>query len=155
MPSIAVPPFAADRERYYRFTGGDTVATLRVGAGGAGDAARAIPIVRLYVEPRAEVPAPPADVSLFSGEIDLDAARNVVVRMRGRYLAIPARSPGLRTRIARAAMRGYVFVDYETAERDGQFWLPTHQRLEFQVVMPALGDSRASCASSRGCATSS
>jgi hypothetical protein len=82
-------------------------------------------------------------VSLFSGEIDLDAARHVVVRMRGRYLAVPAKPPGLGARIARAALRGYAFVDYETAEHGGRFWLPATQRLEFQAIAPALGDSRA------------
>jgi hypothetical protein len=138
-PSFAVHPFAADRARWYRFTGGDTIVTLR--ATEAGGATRAIPIVRVHVEPRE---APPADGSLFFGDVDVDATRHVVVRMRGQYLAAREAAPkGLRGRLLRAALQGYAFVEYETAERDGRYWLPTYQRLEFQVVIPALGESRA------------
>src|SRR4051812_8838441 len=41
---IAAHPFARDRARYYRFSGGDTVSTLRLGT-------RSIPIVRIRVHP--------------------------------------------------------------------------------------------------------
>lgn len=141
-PTTAVHPFATDRARHYRFTGGDTVVTLRTAAA-PGAAPRAIPIVRVHVEPRGE---PPPNVVLFLGDIDVDAERHVVVRMRGQYLARedgePARR-GIGVRLARAAMRAYAFIEYETAEREGRFWLPTFQRIEFQIASPALGESRA------------
>src|SRR4051812_12742996 len=62
---VAAHPFARDRDTYYRYSGGDTVATLRLGA-------RTIPIVRIRVEPN----YPPGSRTLngFDGEIDLDAS---------------------------------------------------------------------------------
>jgi hypothetical protein len=76
-----IHPLAADRDRYYRFTGGDTVVTLRAGG-------RRLPIVRVLVEPRADLP--PGGAGLFRGEVDLDATERAVVRMRGRVLVVPA-----------------------------------------------------------------
>ncbi|AHG88846.1 hypothetical protein J421_1309 [Gemmatirosa kalamazoonensis] len=138
-PSFAVHPLAGDRERWYRFSGGDTVVTLRVPDGA--DGTRAVPIVRVHVEPRA---APPPNGSLFLGDVELDAVRHVVVRMRGQYLAADEAAPkGIGGRLRHAAMQGYAFIEYETAERDGRYWLPTYQRLEFQILIPALGESRA------------
>ncbi len=138
-PAFAVHPLAADRERWYLFSGGDTVMTLRAADASGGE--RAIPIVRVHVEPRQ---APPTDGSLFLGDVELDAVRHVVVRMRGQFVAARESAPrGLRGRLLRAALQGYAFVDYETAEREGRYWLPTYQRIEFQVVIPALGESRA------------
>ncbi len=41
---LAVHPFALDRDEYYRFTGGDTVAQMRIND-------RTLNIVRVHVEP--------------------------------------------------------------------------------------------------------
>src|SRR4029077_17571455 len=41
---VAVHPFAADRDQFYTFSGGDTVTVLRVGT-------RRIPITRIHVHP--------------------------------------------------------------------------------------------------------
>lgn len=137
-PLIAVHPFARDRDRYYRYTGGDTVVTLRaVTATGE----RTLPIVRVHVEPRAS--AARHDQLLFLGDVDVDVVRHVVVRLRGQYVVPTMNVRGVRGRLVRAAIQAYAFVEYENGEREGAFWLPSFQRVEFQGVIAALGDARA------------
>src|SRR5690606_23019829 len=69
----SIHPFSEARETYYRFEGGDTVAVLHLPD-------RTVRVVRLRVTPR-RWPTGPA--LLFSGDIDLDAERFHIVRMRG------------------------------------------------------------------------
>ena len=71
----AVHPLSLDRERLYRFSGGDTVEKLKIGD-------REIRIVRVIVAPRESLPY---RTVVFSGEMDLDADRKHVVRMRGSF----------------------------------------------------------------------
>jgi hypothetical protein len=138
-----VHPLADDRDRFYRYVGGDTIATV-----GAGD--RRVPIVRVLVEPRTDDAggAPlPERVGLFRGEIDLDATRHAVVRLRGRYVVMTTRRPSVAARLVRVlAPQGYAYVEYVNAERTdaagGRYWLPTYQRVEVQASAPALGDAR-------------
>lgn len=137
-----VHPLADDRDRYYRYAGGDTVAT--VGAG-----SRRVPIVRVLVEPRTDGGGGPVPerVGLFRGEIDVDATRQAVVRMRGRYVVLTTRRPSLASRLVRTlAPQGYAYVEYVNAERTdaagGRYWLPSYQRVEVQAGTPALGDAR-------------
>ncbi len=132
-----VHPLADDRDRYYRYAGGDTVVTV-----GSGD--RRVPIVRVLVEPR---PDAPARTGLFRGEIDLDATRRAVVRLRGRYVVTAGARPSLGARVARALLpQGYAYVEYVNAERTdaagGRYWLPAYQRIEVQGGVAALGDAR-------------
>ena len=75
---VAVHPFAADRDRFYTFAGGDTVTTLRVGE-------RRIPIVRIHVRPHFQGTT---RLAAFDGEIDLDAERAQIVRMRGQFVTL-------------------------------------------------------------------
>lgn len=125
----AVHPLADDRARYYRYSGGDTVVTIR-----AGD--RTIPVVSVRVEPRPDVEA---RVLLFNGEIQLDAARGALVRMRGHYVVLNRKVPPP----LRALGDGVAFVEYENAERAGEYWLPARQRVEIQATSPLLGEGRA------------
>jgi hypothetical protein len=132
-----VHPLADDRDRYYRYAGGDTVVTIA-----AGD--RRVPIVRVLVEPR---PGLPAGTGLFRGELDLDVTRHVLVRMRGRYLVAPAGAPVAPARLVRALRpRAFAYVELVNAERadarGGRYWLPAYQRVEVQLATPALGDAR-------------
>src|SRR3569833_125279 len=76
---VAVHPFARDRDTYYRFSGGDTVATLRAGNG------RQIPIVRIHVRPYFRSASP---LSAFDGVFDIDGERMQIVRMRGQFVTI-------------------------------------------------------------------
>jgi hypothetical protein len=129
---VAVHPLAEDRERVYRYSGGDTLATLRVNG-------RAIPIVRLLVEPRDD--AHDSTVA-FRGELDLDVSRHVLVRMRG-YFVRKASAPSFLTRLASfGGFTAVAFVELENGEIDGRYWLPLYQRIEAQVAMTGATDSR-------------
>ena len=88
----AIHPLAPDRDRYYRFSGGDTVVTIRTGD-------RSIPIVYVRVAPRSEVAE---DVVLFDGEMALDASRGALVRLRGTF----RRATSRRARISGAVSLG-------------------------------------------------
>ena len=130
---LAVHPLADDRERFYRFSGGDTIQTLRVGD-------RELSIVRIQVTPRG---APDVKSVLFTGELDLDASRSHVVRMRGHFDVVGDRL-SLVARALRSAVDGLIYVELENSERDGEYWLPSYQRFEAQVTIPAAGDGRTS-----------
>ena len=129
-----VHPFATDRERFYRYSGGDTVTVLRSGA-------RAITVVRVRVQPHL---ADDTRLAAFDGEIDLDAERAQIVRMRGQFLILGGGS--LRGRGVLARMPGLVgvaYVEFVNTEVNGQYWLPAYQRSEFQTSFALLGRSRA------------
>lgn len=131
-PVSAVHPLAADRERVYRFAGGDTIATIQ-----ATD--RTIPIVRVVVEPVRQ--PPDRQTVLFRGELDIDAVRMQLVRMRGHFLTAGGR-PSLATRLLRATVQAIAYVELVNAEIDGRYWLPSYQRIEAQVAVPVAGDGR-------------
>ncbi len=125
----AVHPLATDRDAYYAYSGGDTVVTIQ-----AGD--RLIHIAQLRVQPK---PGLKQDVVLFDGEMQLDADRATLVRLRGTFVRVNAPRRGLAGSLADAV----AFIDYENGERVGRYWLPARQRLELQAMMPMLGDGRA------------
>jgi hypothetical protein len=126
----AIHPLAMDRDRYYRFTGGDTVATVVYSN-------RRIPLVRVFVEP---VRRPESNFAAFQGELDFDADRHQLVRMRGRLVTVSSGKDPLFARATGAV--AIAFMEFENAEIDGQYWLPAYQRSEFQAQMALLGDTR-------------
>jgi hypothetical protein len=129
---VAVHPFSADRDRYYRFSGGDTVTTLRAGQ-------RSIPVVRIHVQP---LLPDSTRFAAFDGEIDLDADRAQIIRMRGQFVVLggqPSRGARL---IQKMGVIAAAYVEFINAEIDGSFWLPTFQRTEFQTSLPFLGQNR-------------
>jgi len=129
---IAVHPFAPDRDSFYRFSGGDTVATLRVGS-------RSIPIARIRVRPRFTAPT---RLGAFDGEIDLDADRDQIIRMRGQFV-VGREGKSKREALARAmGVVGVAYVEFVNAEVEGKYWLPAFQRTEFQANFPLLGQTR-------------
>jgi hypothetical protein len=129
---VAAHPFANDRDEFYRFTGGDTIAVLHSGT-------RDIPIVRVRVHPRLGAKA---HLAAFDGEIDLDADRGQIVRMRGRFVIVGA--PGTkREAIAnRLGLVSVAYAEFVNAEIDGKYWLPAFQRTEFQASFPFFGQAR-------------
>jgi hypothetical protein len=134
---IAVHPFAVDREQYYRFSGGDTVVVMHT-------LTRTIPIVRLHVTPHLR---DSTRFAAFDGEIDLDADRRQIVRMRGQFVIL-GKSPRSRPLISRlmSRMPGLVAVAYcefVNAEFQGRYWLPAFQRTELQTTHALLGNTRA------------
>ena len=129
---IAAHPFAADRDQYYRFTGGDTVTTLRIGA-------RSVPIARIRVTPDLHGTT---RLAAFDGEIDIDATRLQIVRMRGQMVVLGGRQT-MGMKIVRAmGVVSAAYVEFVNAEYDGRYWLPSFQRTEFQASFPPLGQSR-------------
>lgn len=131
-PLYAVHPLAADRERYYRFTGGDTIVTMRVGD-------REIPIIRIMVSLRDDLPEKSV---VFLGEIDLDATRRQIVRLRGYFAVVGGPKPKFDI-LKEARLQGIAYVEAVNAEVDGQFWLPAHQRFEAHATSNTVGDGRA------------
>jgi hypothetical protein len=131
--TMAVHPFAADREPVYRFSGGDTIATLHPGG-------REIPIVRVRVEPRPEGVTRPT--TLFRGDIELDADRAHIVRMRGYFITV-GRRQGAAARLVASQVEAVAYVELENGEFNQRYWLPTYQRFEAQAAVPILGDQRA------------
>lgn len=130
--SMAVHPFAADRESYYRYEGGDTVAVLRTHG-------REIPLVRVTVEPR--ITRSRIATLLFRGEVDVDAVHGEIVRMRGYFVSVrPPRS--LRARLLALSFEAVAFVELENAEIEGRYWLPTYQRIEAQAAFLGSADQR-------------
>jgi hypothetical protein len=128
----AVHPFAADRDRYYRFSGGDTVAVLHSGG-------RDIPIVRIHAHPNIHGRT---RLGAFDGEIDLDAQRKQIVRMRGQFVILGGRRTKLDTFAKVAGIIGVAYIEFVNAEVDGRYWLPAFQRTEFQAGFALLGQSR-------------
>jgi hypothetical protein len=129
----AVHPLASNRDRYYRFGGGDTVAVVRTAAGD-------IPVVRVRVEP---VIDSTTRAALFEGDLDFDATRHALVRMRGRFLVFRHQSGKRRPLISRLpGIVAVAYAEFVNAQFDGEFWLPTYQRTEFQAAFASFGDSR-------------
>ena len=131
---VVVHPFASDRERFYRYSGGDTVTILRAGA-------RAITVVRVRVHPHL---SGDTRLAAFDGEIDLDEERGQIVRMRGQFLILGERRSGKRAILARIpGLVGVAYVEFENTEVNGRYWLPAYQRSEFQTTFALLGRVRA------------
>jgi hypothetical protein len=131
-----IHPLAADRDRFYRFSGGDTVAQLR-------SHDRVIPIVRVLVVPALDSIGRGSRIGAFEGEIDFDATRHQIVRMRGQFVSAQAsrgRAPSGLTRLP--GLVAVAFVEFVNAEVDGRYWLPAFQRSEFQATFAPFGPSR-------------
>lgn len=127
----SIHPFSEARETYYRFEGGDTVAVLRLPE-------RTVRVVRVRVTPRRW---PAGRAFLFAGDIDLDADRLHIVRMRGQLITVNTEA-GLAVRLIARMSRPVAYVELENAEFEGRYWLPYRQRIEFQATSP-LSDARA------------
>ena len=125
-----IHPLAEDRERFYEYTGGDTVATLYSNG-------RAIRIVRVHVVPKRR---PTSNFFAYNGELDFDADRHQLIRMRGRLVQVTAANPGVLLKGTGAIAVAY--MEFENAEVNGKYWLPTSQRSEFQAQLGILGDTR-------------
>lgn len=130
---LAVHPFAADREQYYRYSGGDTVAILRIGE-------RQIPIARIRVRPEFTSRTP---LAAFDGEIDVDAVRHQIIRMRGQIEVLGGESHAGSRLMRLAGVVSAAYVEFVNAEVGGKYWLPAMQRTEFQASFPLLGQTRA------------
>jgi hypothetical protein len=131
--SISIHPLSTNRDRYYTFAGGDTVAVLTTRD-------RRISVVRVTVAPR---PAIQGDAILFDGEMHLDADRRQIVRMRGRMVEYRAGRQNISAGSRIPGASGASFVELLNAEFAGEFWLPVYQRTEIQARLAFFGDFRA------------
>ena len=131
--TFAVHPLATDRERVYRFSGGDTVEKLTVSE-------REIRIVKIEVTPKANLPPRTA---VFSGEVDLDVDRKNVVRMRGSFATTGDAPSGPFGLLKPLQLQGVVFVELVNSEVNQEYWLPSYQRFEAQAITALFGDSKA------------
>ncbi len=130
---FAVHPFASDRERFYTYSGGDTVTILR-------SPGRVIPIVRIRVHPHFVAST---RFAAFDGEIDLDATRNQIVRMRGQFVVLGKRKSGKSLIERIPGVVAVAYSEFVNAEIDQRYWLPASQRTEFQTSIAMLGRDRA------------
>ena len=130
---VAVHPFAADRDQFYTYTGGDTITTLHVGS-------RRIPIVRIRVHPHFRGAT---RLGAFDGEIDVDATRHQIIRMRGQFVILGGRSSARESMLRASGVVAVAYVVFVNAEVDGRYWLPAFQRSEFQASFPVLTQNRA------------
>lgn len=128
----AIHPLAEDRDRVYRFRGGDTIQVIRVND-------REIPIIRVDVEPK---PSVPDATVIFTGEVDLDASRKHIVRMRGYFARVGGSKPKFDL-LSQARLHGIAFVELVNSEVEQAYWLPSYQRFEAQATAPFIGDARA------------
>jgi hypothetical protein len=129
----AVHPFAVDRDSFYRFSGGDTVAVLHVNG-------QEIPIARVRVHPAFHGPT---RLGAFDGEIDVDAVRHQIVRMRGQFVVLGGQ-PLMRQRVLTKTFGvvGVAYAEFVNAQVGGKYWLPAFQRTEFQASMALLTTAR-------------
>jgi hypothetical protein len=128
-----VHPLAQDRDHFYRFSGGDTVAILHTVSGD-------VPIARVHVVPISDTTL---RLGVFEGDLDFDATRHALVRLRGRFLVVgrPIKGrPPFAERIP--GLVGVAYGDLQNAQLDGEYWLPSYQRTEFQAKFAAFGDTR-------------
>jgi hypothetical protein len=131
---VVVHPFASDRDRFYRFSGGDPVTVLRSGT-------RSISVVRIHVTPWLR---DSTRLGAFDGEIDLDAERGQIVRMRGRFVVLGPPRKGRRPLMSRMpGLLGVAYCEFVNTEVNGRYWLPAFQRSEFQSTFALMGHTRA------------
>jgi hypothetical protein len=129
---MTIHPLAPERERYYTFSGADTVVVLF-------SRGRRIHVVSVRVTPR---PDAPGDAVLFTGDMQLDADRKHVVRMRGRTVEIRRGRPVLTAGSGFPGTTGASFIELVSGEIDGAYWLPAYQRTEFHAHFALLGGFR-------------
>ena len=102
-------------------------------------ASRTISIVRIQCDPDIRGNT---RLAAFDGEIDLDAERAQIVRMRGgccrRWLGRDANERSAQ----RFGVVAAAYVEFVNAEINGTYWLPAFQRTEFQASFPIFGQTR-------------
>lgn len=129
---LAIHPLAPQRETWYTFSGADTVVVLF-------SRGRRIHVVSVRVTPRSDAPG---DAVLFTGDMQLDADRKHVVRMRGRTVELRNGRPVLTTGSGFPGSSGASFMELVNGEIDGEYWLPAYQRTEFHAHFALLGGFR-------------
>ena len=84
----------------------------------------------------------PAKSVVFLGEMDLDANRRHIVRLRG-YFAVVGGTKSRFDILKDLGLQGVAYIEAVNAEVDGQFWLPAQQRFEAVASAATVGEGRA------------
>jgi hypothetical protein len=131
--TLFVPhPFGAARNMRYCFSGGERALTMLVGN-------RQIPIVHLRVTPRFVANE---DGTGFDGDLYLETRGLNVVRARGRLILVVNSKPRVNQYLSVTGTTFASYIDVTNAEVDGRFWLPAHERVEFQITTGMLAGTR-------------
>jgi hypothetical protein len=121
-----VSPLAPDRDRIYRFSGGDTV-TL---AFPDGPAER---LIRVRVEPREDLQH---ETQVFRGDFYLDPATTQLRRIRGQLLTVGGPPPTRSNKLVAALVPNSSVMDVVNREVSGAGLVPVYQRFDLVVVLP-------------------
>ncbi len=119
-------PLSAERERLYRYRGGDTVWTETP------DGER-LRLVRIEVWP---IEPAPAQARVFRGDLYLDPLTADLRRVRGQLFTVGGPPPRLRSRVTQLAVPGARLVDLVFTEVPGAGMVPTWQWIELRVQLP-------------------
>lgn len=124
-------PLGADRDRYYRFEGGDTL-DMEFPVGGTQR------VVQIAVWPRDSLPGA---TKLFRGKLYLDPQTGVLRRLRGQFLTLGGPPPSGKKRLFNSLALNAAVVDVVNTEVPGAGWLPTWQLLDLEVLIPLTTQS--------------
>lgn len=124
-------PLGADRERYYRFEGGDTL-TMEFPVGAPQR------VVRIRVWPRDSLAGA---AKLFRGDLYLDPATGMLRRLRGQFLTLGGPPESGKKRLFNSLALNAAVVDIVNSEVPGAGWLPTWQLLDLEVLIPLTTQS--------------
>jgi hypothetical protein len=122
-----VHPLASDRDRYYRFSGGDTVEVQDARG-------RRYRVVVVHVTPHASFTEA---ARLFTGEVYLEVGTGALLRLRGQIYSV--RAPGKPLtglkKIANALVASASIIDFQNERIDGVL-IPTYQSGDLAVLIP-------------------
>lgn len=127
----AISPLSRDRDRYYRFEGGDTL-TMDFPVGPPQR------VVRIAVWPLDSLPGA---TKLFRGDLYLDSATGVLRRLRGQFLTLGGPPPSGRAKLLNSLALNAAVADIVTTEVPGAGWLPTWQLFDLEVLIPLTTES--------------
>ncbi|HOX21073.1 MAG TPA: hypothetical protein PLI70_09120 [Gemmatimonadales bacterium] len=124
-------PLGPDRDRYYRFEGGDTL-TVEFPVGPPQR------VVRVTVVPWDSLSE---KTKVFRGDIYLDPATGVLRRLRGQFLTVGGPPPEGKAKRLNSIVLNAAVADLVTTEVPGAGWIPTYQRIELEVLIPLTTES--------------
>jgi hypothetical protein len=120
-PEIVVHPLASDRDKYYRYSGGETINRLVDGI--------SRPVIAIGVSPILEQRS---EETLFDGEMELDPETRALVRLFGRLVVVGRQKRGGLFSID--LQPTVTLVDLINQKLPDGSWVPLAQRFEIQAV---------------------